>query len=346
MPYNIGSFNMRNLGLSSLSTENPRDLKTIARIIREENLDLVGLQEILSEGKAFTFERESKKDALLKELGGNKEWGFAWADAGNEDFMYSSNDPRGEGYAFIWNLNKFELCKSKDRYINGKIIEKDFLPRMLSVNRQYMYRKPFYGRFKIKGNNAEIRLICVHTYYGKDDSLSRTIRQSELDVLLKEIYPLMSDKRYGSPLESFTILLGDYNAELWTSSSKKWQENRRSGIKGKKPAIMATDLRGVVTAEKYDDREILTVQDELTTLKSAVDTDEFDGNGYFANYDHFSYEEKSFNGKVKVKYKRLTDAVSRYCAVCDNDIYQSDFEKYHKTISDHIPIVMEIEFIR
>ena len=54
MGYKIGSFNLRNLGLTALGNENARDLKKIADIIRKENFDVVALQEILSEGKAFT----------------------------------------------------------------------------------------------------------------------------------------------------------------------------------------------------------------------------------------------------------------------------------------------------
>ena len=46
MGYKIGSFNLRNLGLTALGNENARDLKKIADIIRKENFDVVALQEI------------------------------------------------------------------------------------------------------------------------------------------------------------------------------------------------------------------------------------------------------------------------------------------------------------
>ena len=51
MSYNIGSFNLHNLGLSSLSNNNSRDLSKIATIIRDESFDVVALQEIRSDGK-------------------------------------------------------------------------------------------------------------------------------------------------------------------------------------------------------------------------------------------------------------------------------------------------------
>ena len=47
---------------------------------------------------------------------------------------------------------------------------------------------------------------------------------------------------------------------------------------------------------------------------------------------------------VKISYRRLTEAVTKYCKVNNNDDYQSDFEKYYKTVSDHIPIEMNVEF--
>lgn len=53
MGYKIGSFNVRNLGMTSLGKNNARDLQKIAEIIGKEKFDVVALQEVLSEGKAF-----------------------------------------------------------------------------------------------------------------------------------------------------------------------------------------------------------------------------------------------------------------------------------------------------
>ncbi len=347
MSYKIGSFNMHNLGFSSLSSNNPRDLKTIARIIKDEKFDIVGLQEVLSEGKAFIAPSNFKNNIIM-ELGGPNEWGFEWADAGNKDFEFSSSDPRGEGYAFVWNKKRIKLCETKYIRHDGQIIKADFKPRMLSINKEFMFRKPYYGRFMPRnGPNVEIRLICVHTYFGANDNeADRLIRQRELDILLKEIYPQIADKRYGDPMSAYTFVLGDYNAELITEESIKWQEERRKTLI-KKPAVMKMDdMHGNVISLKYGGRVIHTVQDQLTTLKAKFDDDtEFEGNGYYSNYDHFSYDERTYKKDITVKCERLRKAVSEYCAVGDNDLYKSDFEKYHKTISDHIPIFMEIDFI-
>lgn len=339
MGYRIGSFNMRNLGLSAMGTNNSRDLKTIAKIIREENFDVVALQEVLSQGKAFTSPGYAKQ-SLLMELG--PEWEFSWADTESE------NDPRHEGFAFVWKKSRLRLCSTKVLTAYGEIT-RTFYPRILKINHEDMLRRPYYGRFTASdvpgGTNVEFRLICIHTFYGKtDNAIDRNIRQHELDVLMKDIYPQINDRRYGDPMVSYTILLGDYNAELWTKDSRIWQENLKKERGGKRPAIMRTDENGIVKSSRYGGREIKTVQDQLTTLKSKMmetGEEEFDTSGYSYNYDHFSYEEKSFSG-VQLKVRRVTSAVSKYCKVTGEE-YESDFEKYYKTVSDHIPIVMDIE---
>lgn len=335
MSYKIGSFNLRNLGLTAMGTDNARSLRTIARIINDEGFDIVALQEVLSEGKAFVSEEYAKK-SILKELGSG--WDFSWADAGSE------NDRRHEGFAFVWRTSKFDLSSTEVSTRYG-IAKRKFYPRMCKDTREYMIRRPYYGRFTTKGPNIEFRLICVHTYYGNTDNAEdRNIRQHELDVLLKDIYPQISDRRYGNPLVAYTILLGDYNAELWTAKSRVWQEPLKASRRGKRPAVMKTDDNGIVYSGRYNGRAIKTVQDQLTTLKSKQDElgqEGFETSGYSFNYDHFSYEEAKFEG-VNIRIRRITDAVTHYCLPSNGD-YSSDFEKYYKTVSDHIPIMMEID---
>lgn len=337
MSYKIGSFNLRNLGLTAMGADNARSLRTIAKIINDEGFDVVALQEVLSGGKAFISEDYAKK-SILMELNPDK-WDFAWADAGSE------NDPRHEGFAFVWRKNKLRLSSTEVSTRYG-IVKRTFQPRMCKVNREYMSRQPYYGRFTTIGPNIEFRLICVHTYYGKtDNNVDRKIRQHELDVLMKDIYPQISDRRYGNPLVAYTILLGDYNAELWTTESKVWQEPLKASRGGKRPAIMKTDDNGIVYSKRYGGRAIKTVQDQLTTLKSKQNEygqEEFETSGYSFNYDHFSYEEAKFEG-VTVRVRRITNAITKYCTPSNGD-YSSNFEKYYKTVSDHIPIMMEIDF--
>ena len=43
MGYNIGSFNLHNIGVNALLNNNPRDLAKIATIIKNEGFDVVAL---------------------------------------------------------------------------------------------------------------------------------------------------------------------------------------------------------------------------------------------------------------------------------------------------------------
>ncbi len=324
-----------NLGLTAMSKNKERDLKTIADIIRGEHFDVVALQEVLSEGKAFWLNnKEHIKKSIIMELGGSSTWGFEWAHAGG-------NDPRQEGYAFIWNKRRIELSKTEVTTPFKK--ERVFKPRMLELNRKDLSRQPYYGRFTAKATNVEFRLICVHTYFGNDDRKARSFRQSELNALLEEIYPQIADKRYGNPNVSYTILLGDYNAELLVLETMPWLMSSDRGF-AKQPAIMNTDLNGVVESKKYKGRKIKTVQYEPTTLKKKVNdnnVDEFAGSGFACSYDHFSFEEEKFNNAL-IRVKRIRKAVTHYCKIQNGD-YDTNFEKYYKTVSDHIPIAMDIE---
>ena len=344
MEYKIGSFNLHNIGQTALGMNNQRDLKTIARIIREEHFDIVALQEILSEGKAFIGEDYAKK-SILMELGPG--WDFCWADAEAE------NDRRHEGFAFVWNNKRLRKCTTEVRRgsgANNSTFQRTFEPRICRVNHKYMERKPFYGRFTANGmpggTNVEFRLLCVHSFYGqKDDKADREKRLRELNILLQDIYPQINDRRYGDTYDdSYTIVLGDYNAEVWTSKSKKWQEELKKQRGGKRPAVLPTDDDGVIESSRYPGRKVKTVQYELTTLKSKIGDngeEEYDTAGYSFNYDHFSFEEDKFKG-VKPKAKALREAVYKYSKV-NNEPYESDFEKYFKTISDHIPVVLTID---
>ena len=335
MGYKIGSFNLRNLGLAAMGSSNERDLKLIARIIRKEKFDVVALQEVLSEGKAFLSPDYAKK-SILMELG--NDWDFAWADT------ESNLDTRHEGYAFLWNKRRLRpsSVKLEDHTI------RTFYPRICRLNKRYMNRRPFYARFTPNetpegGPFMELRLLCVHTYYGKDTKLDREIRQNELDVLMTDIYPQVADRVYKGNMPHYTLLMGDYNVELhrpWKDEMRK-KENAERLLQGKSPVAKPYSLRAdaddIVESSTWGKRRIKTVQDQFTTLKSKDKdgqmTPDFEGRGYAHDYDHFSFEESQFEG-VKMKAHRV-DAVRKYC----ND----DFEQYLKKVSDHIPIMMEIE---
>lgn len=337
MGYKIGSFNLRNLGLTALGNKNERDLKKIAQIIKKEKFDVVALQEVLSEGKAFTSPDYAKK-SILMELGDN--WDFQWANAET-----SLVDTRNEGYAFVWNKRRLRLStvELEDHSV------RTFMPRICRLNREDMKRRPYYARFTPSGTPeggpwVEFRLLCIHTYFGKDTKEDRKIRHHELDVLMTDVYPQVADRVYKGDMPHYTILMGDYNVELWRSwkDDMRKKQNIKRQLQGKspipKPAFLRADEQDVIESTRWGKRKIKTVQYEFTTLKAIEEkkqkTSDLGFRGYAHDYDHFSYEEKQFEN-VKVSARRI-DAVRDYC----ND----DFETYLKTVSDHIPILMEIEF--
>lgn len=319
MGYKIGSFNLMNLSYKTLAKSHTRNLKEIANIIRQESFDVIALQEVLSEGKAFTSESDRIKRSILMELG--TDWSFEWArvDTGNY------NDNRGEGYAFLWNTQRLRLSTTKD--LTGT--EKVFYPQVYKENCGDMIRYPFYARFTSKGvnggSNMELRLICIHTYYGDDAKDARATRQSELKTILTQVYPKICDNRYGVTMPTYTVVLGDYNAEL----SRPWKHV----LDRKTPAYLKVDQDDEVVAKQYGDLRIKTVQDQFTTLKGSTnDNASSSTRGYAHDYDHFSYAPTRFDG-VSLSYQRV-DAV--------RDYYGDDFELYKTEISDHIPISMTL----
>lgn len=337
MGYKIGSFNLRNIGLAALGTKSERDLKKIAEIIRSERFDVVALQEVLSEGKAFTSPDFAKR-SIMMELG--PEWDFQWANAET-----SLADSRNEGYAFVWNTRRLRMSTT----ILTDNTERTFYPRICRLNKADMQRRPYYARFTPVGTIEggpwiEFRLLCIHTYFGKDTVIDRQIRQHELDVLMTDIYPQVADRVYRGNMPHYTFLMGDYNVELWRpwKEEARKQENAMRRMQGKyllpRPATLIADEEDIIESTRWGKRRIKTVQHEYTTLK-AVDSgnhnnsSDFEPRGYAHDYDHISYEESQFEG-VKMKAKRV-DAVRKYCG--------DDFERYLKTVSDHIPVMMEIE---
>lgn len=338
MSYRFGSFNLRNIGLAALSLGNDRDLRKIAEIIIKEKLDVVAFQEVLSGGKAINSSavEGNMKKSLLMELGTS--WAFEWALT-DVDMLGGEgiHDRRGEGYGFAWNTNRLRLPTS----IGADYKKRVFSPRVVKNARvkKDLKRVPFYARFTPDGcpggTNVEFRLICIHTVYGSDTSDGHEERRKELHTILEEVYPQVEDKVYGCNMPSYTIVLGDYNVELWRAYKESWKRNP--------PAyLIPGDSSDEVCAERWGGRVIKTFQDQLTTLK-AKDDDSPDGNesdadserGYSHDYDHASFNAKRYE-QHGIKYSvRRIDAVRDYCA--------DDFKLYRKTVSDHIPIVVELE---
>ncbi len=317
MSYKIGSFNLKNFNEGALCGKHSRDMATIARIIKREGFDVVALQEILSEGKAFTLHPEGVKTSFLGELGAH--WKFKWAKADGD----GSSDQRAEGYAFLWNTEKLDLAETETQ--KGFRISH---PRMLNIKTSKpLSRKPYYARFVPKdGARAELRLICIHNYFGSDAKADKLQREEELKLLLTEVYPQIADKVYGNNMPHYTVLLGDYNLCL----KRPWKTYQDG-------PFLSTDSNDIIIAERWDGKRIKTVQHELTSLKVPKEGETFEEDdkirGYAHDYDHFSYEIEQFEG-TSIRARRI-DAVRKY--------YKDDFKKYREQVSDHVPIIMTVD---
>lgn len=330
MRYRVGSFNVKNLSLGG-----KRDLDRIAHIILDNKLDIVAMQEVLSEGKILTgINGKSSAGAakayeysLKRRLGQN--WRICWQDprTSAKNYPFLGVDSRQEGYAFLWNTDKFSLPKDE----NGN----DIYPR---IWRNYktnveegmirLIREPCVGRFIAKGRKVEIRLITTHIVYGKPKAENLSVdldfgavkmRQNEFKILAGQIYPRVS--QYAKDVNCvapYTIILGDYNMNL-----------KESGLATAiVPSIACFDDRGHMLEENESGSLVIkTVQKDLSTLKR-------DSDGLANNYDHFSYE-------MSLEEKHIVGSANVINAIGQGDSSGS-FDKYREDVSDHLPVVIEV----
>lgn len=333
MSFKVGSFNVKNLSLAT-----GRDLDRIAAIILENELDIVAMQEVLSEGKILTGinsksvsgQAKAYDYSLKSRLG--KDWGICWRDpeTSAKNYPFLGGDSRGEGYAFLWNTTKFELpLNDKGSKVFPRIWRNYKTDSSSGLIR--LMRDPCYGRFIVKGRPAEIRLITTHIVYGKPNADSLDIdldcgaiemRNHEFQILAGQIYPRISeyykDINCTSP---YTIILGDYNLNLRTSPAKK----------AYMPSVACFDTSGRMITNNNDSYcTIYTVQDELSTLKSNED-------GFANNYDHFSYDSRVRDQIVPGSVHTI-NAVEQH--IKDEN---SKYYTYRKEVSDHLPIIIEID---
>lgn len=311
MRYRIGSFNLKNFGAYPR-----RDFEKIADIIRKEELDVVAFQEILSEGKGL--------ENLLRYYVEHEfyNWDFCWASPRESSDIAKIgelivNDSRGEGYAYIWNKQLFKLAEFSEL---GR--RKSFEPRIINSMSNDVYadcsfyaRTPYYIRLQpCYGGFFEFRLINLHIYFGSNTLSDVQKRQLEYETLVKDIYPAISQRRYGDFRPAYTIAMGDYNLNIF------------------RPHIPNQSSNYLQEVYNFKDFQVITVQDQLTTLKTVQQSSKAES-GYANNYDHFTYSPELLHS-IPISCHAI-DAVSKYC--------DGDFEYYRTNISDHLPIIMEIE---
>ena len=314
----IGSFNLYKF---SSDAGNER-LEAIANIIKSSQVDILAVQEV------FT---KKSLDNLLMYLGSN--WKRKW------DTPNSRSVSAAEGYGFLWNEQNVTLSSNR----SGKVFEPTIHEQYPHKNFGSLIRDPFYGRFVLKRNEmCEIRLINTHIMFSQNRSVNEsddhdssieyvgdvTQRKREFEILASKILPKLDDKAYdrqwgevdGICRKPITILLGDYNLNLRGS--------------GAKDTFLDDNLAYIMIQDGNSVKEIITVQDQLTTLR-AKDKETQKIEGYRNNFDHFTYDK--------------TRPVETKCWVIDAPrdplFYNGDFDEYKKKVSDHLMIVMEVSFV-
>lgn len=347
--YKIGSFNVKNLSYAASG----RDLDRIANLIKR--FDIVALQEVLSEGgilkgrnlRSISGRAQSYERSLLARLGTN--WDCRWLNPETKSkyYPYLGDDNRGEGYAFIWNTDKFELPRKDSNTLIEPYVEHRYTTQGDNVIR--LIRDPGIGRFKVKGRPVEIRLITTHIVFGKPKEENFAIdlphgatkmRINEFFILAGWIYKKVDDACMSIDASGTvaTVLLGDYNLNLRTSNAKSPYV----------PPVAYFDSKGRPFRPQLGENnknapiKMYTLQDGLTTLKK-------DGEGLVNNFDHFSVKEDKINyikgiykdTKGNVRGTTVIDGIHEGVEATDSD-EESKYNTYRTRVSDHLPIMMEI----
>lgn len=307
MKYKIGSFNVRNLNYSSKDEEGQkisRSFSTIANIIKNEEFAIVALQEVLS---------KSALEQIYKNLDEN--WKFAWEQPPPK-YAGEQADKRGEGYAYIWDSRKIDLVgvETQDD-IKYPVIWHQYQDRKT----EHLAREPYYARFtskgKVGGCNCEIRLINTHIVYGDKSREGVSLRQKEFLKVVKNIYQNVINKRYGNFLPAYVIVLGDYNLSLQHVKEKSDETKIQVGN----------------SSSKRREENVITEQEELTTVNHIKQEDDTYKSDYVNNYDHFSFIQR-YREIMNIEIERVD--IFKYC---------KDLEQYWETVSDHVPIIMTID---
>lgn len=303
MGYIIGSFNLR-----KLSNTEKKDLNIIAQIIKGENMTIVALQEVF---------REEAVVMLVNALG-RLEWDYAW-----EKPMHIDSSNATEGYAYVWQKRFLKRVETIDAKNNKRI----FKPRINYQYRKFGYsellRPPYYGRFTpsglIGGNEMELRLMNVHLRFtGNEEKFNILARKHEFQILTEALLPKIQNKVYGTQYNTYTLIMGDYNLNI------------PNGINS---SPFLNDLV-FVSDSNYKQIRVVTKVDQKTTLKADQEQPfENTADRYANNYDHFTFDESMY-GKCEIVQ----------CRRVDGEHYTNDnFAEYRRLISDHMPIVIEID---
>ena len=347
----IASFNIEKFGDKSVELKagqySRKDLDMIAKIISENLIDIVAIQEITHQYALKELIQKlsvSTVDVIrLPNEGQTAEiyacksstWEGRWAKPRS---IYS--DRAAEGYAFLWNKKTTQLVTN----YNKKVFE----PRIgYRVKKGALVRPPFIGRFRPIHGYYEIRIINSHIAWDAPKDVKnendidlmtqyrlRDLRINELTALIDTVYIGFEKKHYdvdgydtcALPMPAYTFLLGDYNLNL-----------PGIGQGAKMPPELAV--------RKIDRDEIVTVNAELTTLKDTPDEPESKRiyeNPLANNYDHFSYNKNALiHHNIADPQVGVVYAFDYYAK--DETEDRSKYDLYKDKVSDHLPIILDID---
>lgn len=331
--YKIASFNAWNLSFNASVDK----LAYIADIIKNGDFDIVGVQEVFTEGNTWggaSVESDINKRFLKYNLPG---WECRYCKPSKENSRTA--DVRGEGFFLIWKTSSFKLAEYKE--INNPEV-RIFEPRIINElsNDTYkdippMARMPMYARFVATNNSQiELRIINVHLFEGGKTQDGFSGRQEEFWTTINEIYSGVQNRVYGAGVKPYTIILGDYNLIIDDDMAYKAAILDRFS-----PYIerVNTNDNGV---------NIITRQSKPSTISSPyIDEDgneKMPDDPYKNNYDHFSYDMDRFKSNdVQVEVRRID---MDECIEEEPKKYETKELEYRKIVSDHVPVVMTITF--
>jgi hypothetical protein len=355
--YRIASFNIEKFGDKAIEfrggKNGRKDLAAIAEMIESNQIDILAIQEISHQYalKALLEQLSSQsakevhpaaKSSLTREVYGycTSTWEGRWAKP-----VSKYSDRAAEGYAFIWKRSRIKLVTNYEG--------ESFEPRIgFNLRHGKLVRSPFVGRFMPINARYEFRIINMHFAWGKPispmgqdveeaaDETSKALREQELQTIFDTVYTSLEKQHYdvnnidknARPLSPYTFLLGDYNLNL-----------PGKGIGAK----MSKEL----SEYECGNLKIITVNGELTTLKKVpkdaekakkLRNDPNPQNHLANNYDHFSYDRNRLvENEVAEPVVFVVPAYEEYK---NNKVdYQQQFDDYREKVSDHLPVVLDID---
>jgi endonuclease/exonuclease/phosphatase family metal-dependent hydrolase len=312
--YKIGSFNVRNL-----SEKSSHNINSIATIIRDERLDVVALQEVLN---------ETSLNRLLNGLGkgwvGKQVTPISLTVDKDPDFddLVSSSFVKDSEFPMIQeNLDdRFKLKVDNNTYKENKNAAKGFAfiwntSRLCECSKRH---EPLLVDFVPKAKLARTPLYGRFSPIGTRGGAFFELRLINIHIIWSGNLLIDKEKR----LKEFNFIAD----EVYTRLSKHRYGNNMPSY-----TIILGDynMTSYYLSVKYFELEhiqLSTVQSDPSTLSD---------NRYVNDYDHFSYDSWRFIDSGVNSIERKIDSVNLYC--------NGSFPTHKSNISDHVPIVLDID---